>query len=147
MMIFVSACLWGENCKYNGGNNLRAKLKKELEGQNVMLICPECFGGLPIPRVASEIEPGGDGADVLNGKSKVYAKDSSDVTAQFISGAEKVLELAKQYKPEKIYLKQGSPSCGYGLIYDGTFSGTKKEGNGVTAAILKEHGFDVVAVD
>lgn len=146
-MVFVSKCLWGKNCKYNGGNNLRTELIKELEGEEIMLICPECEGGLAIPRAPSEIEYGKSGADVIKGNGKVIAKNGSDVTEEFLCGAKKVLELAKKHLPTKIYLKQSSPSCGCGLIYDGTFGGNKKSGNGVTAQLLLEEGFSVEAVD
>ena len=146
-MVFVSKCLWGKNCKYNGGNNLRCELIKELEGEEVILVCPECEGGLPIPRTPSEIEYGKSGADVINGCGRVLAKDGSDVTEEFLCGAKKVLELAEKHRPTKIYLKQSSPSCGFGLIYDGSFGGIKKKGNGVTAQLLSDEGFFVEAVD
>ena len=145
--IFVSACLWGENCKYNGGNNLRESLQKELEGCEVVLVCPECMGGLSTPRTPSEIEKGFDGTNVVTGKGRVINSAGEEVTEQFLNGAVRTLELAKEHMPEKIYLKQGSPSCGFGKIYDGTFSGTKKQGDGVTAALLKKHGFNVIAVE
>ena len=146
-MVFVSRCLWGENCKYNGGNNLREKLKEKLSGEKVVLICPECEGGLSIPRAPSEIESGFCGADVINGCGRVLAKSGGDVTEEFLSGAESVLRLAKKLSPEKIYLKQSSPSCGFGRIYDGSFGGVKKAGNGVTAQLLADNGFDIEAIE
>jgi len=145
--VFVSACLLGENCKYSGGNNLRESLLKELEGCEIIPVCPEVFGGLSTPRKPSEIEKGFDGCDVVNGKGSVVNSEGKDVTKEFIKGAFKTLEMAKELKPETVYLKQGSPSCGCGFIYDGTFSGTKKQGRGVTAALLEENGFEVVSVD
>ncbi len=134
--VFVSACLLGENCKYNGGNNLREELLKELEGCEIVAVCPEVFGGLPTPRKPSEIQD-----------ERVVNSAGRDVTAQFLKGAHKTLEMAREHQPDAIYLKQGSPSCGCGLIYDGTFSGTKKPGRGVTAVLLEENGFKVIAVD
>ena len=146
-MVFVSKCLWGENCKYNGGNNLRKKLQEKLSDEEVVLICPECEGGLSVPRAPSEIESGFCGADVINGSGRVLAKDGNDVTPEFLKGAESVLKLAKKLSPEKIYLKQSSPSCGLGLIYDGSFGGVKKTGNGVTAQLLADNGFNIEAVE
>ena len=134
--VFVSACLLGENCKYNGGNNLRSELLKKLENCEIIPVCPECFGGLPTPRKPSEIQ----GVKVVN-------SEGEDVTAEFEKGALKTLEMAIEHQPDSIYLKQGSPSCGCGVIYDGTFSGTKKQGDGVTAALLKKYGFNVIAID
>ncbi|MDP4118093.1 MAG: DUF523 domain-containing protein [Bacillota bacterium] len=144
-MIFVSGCLWGKNCKYSGGNNLRENLKEKLKGEEIMLICPECLGELPTPRSPSEIEEGFDGENVICGMGKVFSRDGKDVTAEFLKGAEKVLELAKKHNPKAVYLKQGSPSCGFGLIYDGTFTGVKKAGNGITAQLLIDNGFHVIA--
>ena len=146
-MVFVSACLWGENCKYSGGNNLREGLKENLKNEEVVLICPECDGGLPTPRAASEINGENGGESVLNGEGKVINCEGTDVTCEFVKGAKHALELAFKLKPEKIYLKQGSPSCGCGRIYDGTFTGKCVSGNGVTATILINNGFKVVPVE
>ncbi|MBQ3053645.1 MAG: DUF523 domain-containing protein [Clostridia bacterium] len=146
-MVFVSGCLYGENCKYNGGNNLREELKKLLENEEVVLVCPECMGNMTTPRSPSEINFGGNGKMVTEGKGKVISKEGEDVTSFFLKGANEVLRLAKELKPSCIYLKQGSPSCGCGVIYDGTFSSTKKEGVGVTASILLENGFKIIPVE
>ena len=146
-MVFVSRCLWGENCKYNGKNNLRKELKERLSGEEVVLVCPECEGGLSIPRMPSEIENGFCGDDVISGKGRVLVKGGGDVTKEFLQGAGSVLMLAKKFRPKKIYLKQSSPSCGFGLIYDGSFEGVKKAGNGVTAQLLSDNGFDIEAVE
>ena len=134
--VFVSACLLGENCKYNGGNNLREELLKELEGYDIIPVCPEVFGGLPTPRKPSEIK----GEKVVNSAGE-------EVTREFFKGAKITLEMAKEQTPERIYLKQGSPSCGCGYIYDGTFSGTKIQGKGITTTLLEENGFKVIAID
>lgn len=112
--ILISGCLVGKNVKYNGGNNyieIIEELKKKYE---LIEICPEVFGGLSIPRDPSEI---------LN--NKVISINNKDVTDNFISGANKALELAKKYNITKAILKDGSPSCGNTYIYDGSFS--KKE--------------------
>ncbi len=145
--VFVSACLLGENCKYSGGNNLRENLIKELSDCEIIPVCPEIFGGLPTPRKPSEIEQGFDGTDIVKGKGRVINSAGEDVTVQFLKGANKTIEMAMEQKPCAVYLKQGSPSCGCGYIYDGTFSGAKKQGRGVTAAIFEENGFEIVAVD
>ena len=146
-MIFVSKCLCGINCKYNGENNNREEIKKLVKQERTVLICPEELGGLPVPRLPSEIEEGYGGEEVLDGKAKVIDVQGKDVTENFRKGAEETLELAKKFNPQCIYLKQGSPSCGCGRIYTGRFDGTKKEGNGVTAALLKRAGFRLVDVD
>lgn len=145
--VLVSACLFGENCKYSGGNNLRNNLLKELEDCEVTHICPECMGGLATPRDPSEIEMGFDGSDVVEKKAKVLTCNGADVTEEFLRGAQKALETALEKNVQTVYLKQGSPSCGCGLIYNGAFSGTKKHGDGVTAALLKKNGFEIVPVE
>ncbi len=144
-MVMVSACLLGKNCKYNGGNNLREEMTSLMEGK--IEFCPECEGGLSVPRIPSEIEPGFDGFDVVAGRARVFDKNGNDVTAEFIKGAEMTLETALKNNIEKAYLKQSSPSCGCGLIYDGSFGGMKKSGFGVTAALLKINGIEVVGVE
>ena len=109
-MILVSACLLGKNCKYNGGNNFCPAVIEFLKDKEYKEICPECMGGLSTPRAPSEIKDG-----------KVFSKTGTDVTKEFIKGAEESLKLAKEYGVSMAILKQGSPSCGYGRIYDGSF--------------------------
>lgn len=132
-MIMVSACLVGKNCKYSGGNNYNEKVCKYLEGREYITICPECDGGLSIPRDPSEISGG-----------RVYSKSGRDVTAEFILGAQKALEAAKKYNISLAILKQSSPSCGSGSIYDGSFTGNKIPGDGITAALLKQSGIKIL---
>lgn len=132
-MIFVSACLLGENCKYSGGNNRNEAVLAFLNDKTYLAVCPECAGGLPIPRPPAEIL-----------KGRVVNKEGEDVTAEFMLGAEKTLALAKEHQPELCLLKANSPSCGCGQIYDGTFSGKKVPGNGKTAELLLENGFTVM---
>lgn len=144
-MIIISACLMGENCKYNGKNNLRSEM---LDLKNdAVLVCPEVFGGMSIPRLPSEIETGFSGEDVLDGKAKIFASDGTDVTKYFTDGSFKVLEIAQKYGIKKAYLKQSSPSCGCGKIYDGTFGNTKKCGNGILTALLKRNGIEVTGIE
>ena len=134
MKVLVSACLLGENCKYNGGNNLVAALQEELCAHDLEAVsfCAECAGGLPTPRVPAERV----GDRVLN-------KVGEDVTEDFEKGAQLALEAALENGCTVAILKKNSPSCGSGAIYDGTFSGTLTEGDGVTAQLLKAHGIAV----
>ncbi|CDG34828.1 protein of unknown function DUF523 [Acetivibrio thermocellus BC1] len=111
--------------------------------ETLIPVCPEQLGGCPTPRVPSEIADG-DGADVLDGKSRVMNKNGEDVTEYFIKGAQEVLKIAKTMGIKKAILKARSPSCGFGSIYDGTFSGKTKRGNGVTSEILVRNGVSVL---
>lgn len=133
MKIMVSACLTGKNCKYNGGNNKNEKVLQLMEGNEVITVCPEQMGGLPTPRVPSEIRDG-----------VVTAKDGRNVDKEFRAGAEKCLQIALKEKPDLIVLQSRSPSCGVRQRYDGTFTGTLVDGAGVTAQLLMEHGFRCV---
>lgn len=130
--IIVSACLLGENCKYSGGNNKCDEVIALAEKFEIISVCPECFGGLPIPRVPSEIRDG-----------RVYSKTGEDLTEAFLSGAEQTLYIAKEANAPCAVLKENSPSCGFGKIYDGTFSGNKIDGNGITAQLLYDNEIQV----
>jgi len=141
-MIIVSACLCGINTKYNGGNNLNEKILRLLEEGKAIPVCPEQLGGLTTPRVAHEIS-NGTGADVLDGKCKVKGIEGQDSTKEFIKGAYETLNIAKACNAKVAILKAKSPSCGFGKIYDGTFTGTKIEGNGITAELLKRNGIQI----
>ena len=131
----ISACLLGVNCRYDGKNNKlpEERLKKLMEEYELIPVCAEVYGGLTTPRVPSERRDGG-----------VYSKVGTDVTEEFTRGAEAVLYIARLYGAELAILKENSPSCGSGTIYDGTFSGTLTEGDGVTAELLKKHGISVM---
>ena len=131
----ISACLLGAECKYSGGSNALpedtlAALKEKYE---LIPVCPECCGGLTTPRAPSERR--GD---------KVVSKTGADVTEQFQKGAQTALHLAEMFGARLAIFKENSPSCGSGTIYDGTFTGTLTQGDGVTAALLKKHGITVV---
>ncbi len=132
MKILISHCFLGENCKYNGGNNYNAELLNVLKNHELIPVCPETFGGLKSPRLPAEIV--GD---------KVLFSDGSDVTQAFVNGAEKAFEIAKEQGVKVAVLKANSPSCGSGIIYDGTFTGKKVSGYGVAAKLLKENGIKV----
>ena len=136
MKIMVSACLAGENCKYNGGNNRNEKILQLMAENEVVTVCPEQMGGLPTPRVPAEIRDG-----------VVTAKDGRIVDAEFRAGAAKCLETAVKEQPDLIILQSRSPSCGVKERYDGSFSGKLTEGAGVTAQLLMENDFRVIDVE
>ena len=133
MKILVSACLLGENCKYSGGNNLNPELIRLLSGHEVIPVCPEVLGGLPVPRVPAEIVDG----TVMN-------REGASVDEAFRKGAERALEIAEKEQPDCIVLQPRSPSCGAKEIYDGSFSGKKIPGMGIFAKLAHENGFCVM---
>lgn len=141
-MILVSACLVGINCKYSGDNNSNDRLKEYLNGKDYIIACPEQLGGLTTPREPSEID-GSSGVEVLNGRVKIMSKSGQDVTDAFKKGAYETLKIAKLYSCDEAILKEGSPSCGSSLIYDGSFKGVKVSGEGVTTALLRKNGIIV----
>lgn len=130
----VSACLCGENCRYDGKSTLSKKVKKLVGEGKAIMVCPEVEGGLSIPRHPCEIR--GD---------KVVNNQNEDKTKEFILGAEKVLELAKKHNIKKAILKEKSPSCGSSFIYDGTFSRKLINGQGITTKLLRENGIEVIS--
>ncbi len=136
MKIMISACLAGENCKYNGGNNRHEKVLALMSENEVITVCPEQMGGLPTPRVPSEIKDG-----------VVTTKDGRNVDAAFRAGAARCLEIARRWQPDLIVLQSRSPSCGVKQRYDGSFSGKLVEEPGVTAQLLMENGFRCVDVE
>jgi len=142
----VSACLLGVNCRYDAGSVLNKSVFRFLEENklNPIPVCPEQLAGFPTPRKKCEIKDG-DGFDVIDGRAKVYTEDGEDVTELFLRGAKETLRIAKIVKAKVAILKSFSPSCGAGRIYDGSFSGKIKEGWGVTAAMLKKAGIEVVS--
>jgi uncharacterized protein YbbK (DUF523 family) len=142
-MILVSACLCGVNCKYNGGNNLDNRVLELFRAGKAIPVCPEQLGGQSTPRAAHEIV-GGTGGDVIDGHCRVLGPDRSDDTTQeFIKGAYETLKIAQECEVKIAILKARSPSCGRGLIYDGTFTGNKIIGNGVTAELLLRNNIEV----
>lgn len=140
--VLVSACLLGEKVRYDGGDCACTALWPHQETVQWLPFCPEVAGGLAVPRAPAEIQ-GGDGAAVLAGSATVMDAKGQDVRGALMRGAVQALALAQQHRVVAAVLKQKSPSCGCGLIYDGTFSGTLKNGHGVTAALLQQHGIDV----
>lgn len=130
MRVAVSACLLGENCKYSGGNNLCTELVEALAGHEVIPVCPEVLGGLATPRPPAEI---------VDGVVRTQAGESVD--AAFRRGAERALaRIEAAGGCDLAVLQPRSPSCGVGEVYDGTFSGTLRPGQGVFAGLLLDSG-------
>ncbi|XOB42375.1 MAG: DUF523 domain-containing protein [Candidatus Nealsonbacteria bacterium] len=128
-----SACLLGINCRYDGKSKPNDKIIELLKKEILIPVCPEQLGGLSTPREPAE----------QKGK-KVITKSGKDVTESFEKGAKQVLELAKLFDIKEAILKQKSPSCGCGQIYDGSFSSRIIQGDGVTASLLKTNGIKVI---
>ena len=129
--------------RYDGGaSGPYAQLAQWQAEGRVIALCPEVAGGLPTPRAPAEI-PGGQGVQVLDGTAPVMTVEGDDVTAAFVSGARQALALVQQHGIGIAILKANSPSCGNVLTYDGSFSATKVEGQGVTAALLTRAGVQV----
>ena len=122
----------GAACRYDGGRNAVMGLDRLMARYHLIPVCAEQLGGLPTPRTPAE-----------RLGSRVLTRDGRDVTAEFQQGAAEVLRLAKQFCCRKALLKERSPSCGHGLIYDGSFTGRKIPGSGVTAELLHRHGIQV----
>lgn len=130
--ILVSACLLGVSCRYDAKSKPNENVIGLMKKYNLIPVCPEILGGMATPRLPSERK-----------SDKVFSKCGDDVTKQFIHGAEEALRLANMYGCKKAVLKEKSPSCGFGKIYDGTFSGKLINGNGVAADLLSAAGIAV----
>ncbi len=132
MNILVSACLLGAYCRFDGQLIGDERVIRLAEDHTLIPVCPEVYGGLPTPRLPGEIRGG-----------RVYDKAGGDVTEPYSRGALAALEFAHLTKCQCAVLKERSPSCGSGLIYDGSFSGRLIPGDGLTAALLKNNGITV----
>lgn len=141
-MYVVSACLCGFPCRYDGTPSCSDKVDYLLKSGHAVPVCPEVLGGLPVPRDPCEIA-GGGGNQVLAGTTRVINIKGRDVTGAYVDGAWKALYIALQTGCNRAILKARSPACGRGRIYDGTFTGTIVTGDGVLAALLKEHDIAV----
>lgn len=131
--VIISACLMGTNCRYDGKGAQIEELEELMEGYSLIPVCPEIFGGLPIPR-----DPGeriGDKVITINGE---------DVTEFYVKGSEEVVKLARLYGCDLAILKERSPSCGYGTIYDGSFTNKRIKGNGILADALLAEGVRIL---
>lgn len=133
MNILVSACLLGVACRYDGKSKVNELVTALGDKHTLIPVCAEIFGGLPTPRVPAEIV--GD---------KVINRDGTDVTENYVRGAKEVLRLAKLYGAKTAILKERSPACGSGKIYDGSFTGTLISGDGICTRLLKENGIKVI---
>jgi len=141
--ILVSACLLGEKVRYDGSDCAQHGILDTWSEQGrVVPLCPEMAGSMPVPRPPAEIE-NGDAEAVLQGKAEVRRKGDTDVTDAFLRGAEKALAECWRHKIKIAILKEGSPSCGTTQVNDGTFSGIKINGQGLTARLLARHGISV----
>lgn len=132
--LLISLCLLGEPCRYDGKSlPMSGEVIERLKEKYILVpVCPEQEGGLPTPRIPAERQG-----------EKVVRRDGVDVTAEYRKGAETALSLCRRFGITIALMKAKSPSCGAGLIYDGTFSGTLTAGDGVTAALLSENGIKV----
>jgi len=144
-VVLVSACLVGVECRYDGASKPSVSLIEQIKCSGVVVVpvCPEQLGGLPTPRAPNEII-GGDGGDVLDGRAMVKDSNGVDRTENFLRGAHQTLAIARLLNTKTAYLKQRSPSCGFGLIKRGK---EVVRGNGVTAELLARNGIKIVAVD
>ncbi len=130
--LLISACLLGVGCRYDGKSQLLPQAAALREKYHLIPVCCETLGGLPTPRVPSELRHG-----------RVWSRDGQDVTEQFLRGAQEVLQLARFFGCRRALLKERSPSCGFGQIYDGSFQGKLTAGNGVLAQLLHDNGFAI----
>lgn len=133
MNILVSACLMGLSVRYDGGSNERGEILALMNRHHLIPVCAEVFGGLPTPRVPAERR---DGA--------VVSREGKDVTQEYVRGAEEIVRLAALYGCRLAILKEKSPSCGHGRIYDGSFTRTLTDGDGVLTERLLKAGLTVV---
>lgn len=131
--IIVSACLLGENCKYNGGNNLDPRVVAFAQGREVIPVCPEVLAGLGIPRIPIEIRDG-----------KVIRRDGAEVDEVIRAAVAQILEQMKNEDIECAVLKARSPTCGVKQVYDGSFTGKLVDGAGILAQALKNAGYIVI---
>ncbi|KAB1438565.1 DUF523 domain-containing protein [Candidatus Galacturonibacter soehngenii] len=133
MNILISACLLGIECRYDGTGKKIPELEQLKKKHHLIPICPEIFGGLPTPREPAE--------KVGN---RIMTKTGKDVTDYYQKGADEVLKLANLFDCKYAILKERSPSCGYGEIYDGTFTGQLIKGDGVLANLLAQNGITIL---
>lgn len=139
----ISACLIGKNCCYDGGSRHQAVIRGLFDNQEAIALCPEELGGLKVPRPPCEIFAG-NAEDVLKGKAYIFNREGKDVTINIIKGCREFVRMARECAVKKAILKARSPCCGLGKIYDGTFTGKLRKGNGVAAELLLKDGVDVI---
>lgn len=134
MKLLVSACLLGVASRYDGKTAFNSDLFEIIKRHEIVPVCPEQLGGLKTPRNPNEIS-----------KGHVVEKNGTDNTAEYIRGAKETLKIAKLLGCDIAILKERSPSCGSDMIYDGTFSGTRIPGEGITSALLRKNGIRVIS--
>ena len=132
MKILISACLLGVRCRYDGASKVHPEVQALMERHTLVPVCPEQLGGLPTPRIPAERQG-----------ETVRTREGGDVTEAYCRGGKEALRLCRMFECEAAVLKERSPSCGSGEIYDGSFTGTLTAGDGVTAQLLKAHGIPV----
>lgn len=142
-MILVSACLAGENCRYDGKNKLHPVIAELGKKGKIIAVCPEVMGGLPTPRLACEIA-GGDAQLVLESKAKVQNLAGDDITQAILTGAQKAVNVAKENKIKLAVLKDKSACCAVNKIYDGSFQSRLVNGKGILTVLLEREGIKVV---
>lgn len=135
-MIIVSACLVGINSQYDGKNHYNEEIFNLVKEGKAIPVCPEQLGGLTTPRAPSEIR-------IVNGERRVFNNLGEDVTKEFTKGALEVIDLVKKMNIKKAILRKRSPSCGKGQIYDGSFTRTLVDGNGILADLLLSLGVEI----
>lgn len=133
MKILVSACLLGENCKYNGGNNYSPVVAEFIKDKEVLTICPEMMAGMGCPRTPIEIVDG-----------VLMDRNGNNVDAAMREAIEKVMEIIRKEEIQCAVLQSRSPTCGVNQIYDGSFSGKLIDGSGLFARALKDAGYQVI---
>ncbi|MBU0633528.1 MAG: DUF523 domain-containing protein [Candidatus Omnitrophica bacterium] len=143
-MIFVSACLAGENCRHDGKDCSNPLIKKLKEKGKVVAVCPEVSAGLTVPRLPCEIVGEGAGEGVLSGRAQVFNNIRGNLTAELLKGAHAALAAAKKNKVQLAVLKSKSAACGVGKVFDGTFGGKLINGDGILTALLKKEGIHVI---
>ncbi len=148
-VVLISGCLLGLSCNYKAKASpvyleRLCPLIEELIAAGIVFlpVCPEQQGGMPTPRIPSELQA--DAGSILSGQGKILNRDGDDVTAFFVKGAEESLRLARLYRVRLAILKSRSPSCGIKNVYDGSFSGKLVDGSGIAAALLQSSGLKVI---
>lgn len=144
-LVLVSACLAGQHCRYDASACRVDEIADRVKRGAAVPVCPEVLGGLCTPRCPAEIV-GGDGTDVLARSARVIDREGLDVSAAFIDGAKFALRIGEERNIRTAWLKSRSPSCGAGMIYDGTFSQMLRDGDGVLAALLRQRGWEICSM-
>ena len=133
MKILVSACLLGENCKYNGGNNYAPAVAEFIKGREVLPVCPEMMAGMGCPRTPIEIVEG-----------VLMDREGNNVDAPMRKAVADAMEFIRKENVQCAILQSRSPTCGVNQVYDGSFSGRLVSGSGIFAQALKDAGYETI---